>query len=591
MIPLSVNLDASALEYLEEKAKSIFGKDSAAVELGAWLKGLQSTAMSQARFVQCVGMHKPIDFHAIYQPTSLAIRSAIGTGDTYAYQNRVSRSISASHAMAYKAINIEDFFEDDNDSIIYAGPGWGKTTFLHSIYRRYVDSTGVYPLLITLRRPTALEDLNRFVAAVEKITKKQRQNSVLLLVDGYDEIPLAQRKLVSEYLLRFQGLGVGKFYLTCREYYDVINLSASEVRVGGFTIREKYKFVEAFLKAFESRIDPKSLVNELEDRGFTEFLSHPLLLALACIVKTSPGSSEPRSALRLLERAIEVLRDRWDQSKGLSREAFTPLDGRDRIQVLKRIAFIATTSYIQSGRAETAARTQIDLLNFDKIDPHKVLLETAQFYGILVPCDGGWEFVHRTVHDFLAALYWVETGAFASVKSHSWTARTAYAACLTQDASAIFQAALSAEQGLPVVAEMLSNGAPMSVKLVAQALKVYFSKSRRVEVLSDPGGQPFTATLASDFIRGASTRLLDRLVDEYSKSRNNVTDAICAYCLLELKSRGQKLDFVTYESVATAYKEDFTMQVPGLGRIMIGEMNPRLIKSPLLEGRKKSISG
>jgi hypothetical protein len=60
---------------------------------------------------------------------------------------------------------------------------------------------------------------------------------------------------------------------------------------------------------------------------------------------------------------------------------------------------------------------------------------------------------------------------------------------------------------------------------------------------------------------------------------------------LELKSRGQKLDFVTYESVATAYKEDFTMQVPGLGRIMIGEMNPRLIKSPLLEGRKKSISG
>lgn len=587
MIPVSVKLDASALTYLGNKAKSLFGKDSASMDFAAWLEDLQSTAITQARSVKCVGMHKPIEFHSIYQPTSLVIRSPLGTRDTYAHQDRVSRSIAASHAMAYKAINIEDFLSREDDAIIYAGPGWGKTTFLHYIYRRYVNSVDVYPLLITLKRPTAVDDLNRFVSSVGKIAKKQKQQ-VLLLVDGYDEIPLAQRKLVSEFLLRFQGLAVGKFYLTCREYYDVVNLSAPEVRVGGFTLKEKYKFVEAFLKAFESQLDPKGLVNELEERGFTDFLSHPLLLALACIVKTSPGTSEPRSALRLLERAIEVLRDRWDQSKGLAREASTPLDGRDRVQVLKRIAYTASSSYVPSGRAETTARAQIDLLNFDKVDPRTVLLETAQFYGILIPCDGGWEFVHRTVHDFLAALYWVETGAFASAKSHNWTARTAYAACLTQDATAIFKSALLADQGLPVVAEMLSNGAPIAVKPIAQALKDYFSKSRRVVVLSDPGRQPFTATLSSDFIRGSNTRLLDRLVEEYSTGRSDTTDAICAYCLLELKSRGQKLDFVSYEAVAAGFTEDFTMQVPGVGRVIISEMNPGFTKITSSEGRKKS---
>jgi hypothetical protein len=41
-----------------------------------------------------------------------------------------------------------------------------------------------------------------------------------------------------------------------------------EVRIGGFKLQEKYKFVTAFLKAFESTLDPKQVVDELEERGF-----------------------------------------------------------------------------------------------------------------------------------------------------------------------------------------------------------------------------------------------------------------------------------------------------------------------------------
>jgi hypothetical protein len=191
------------------------------------------------------------------------------------------------------------------------------------------------------------------------------------LVDGYDEIGLTQQRLVSEVLLRFQSFKIGKFYLTCREYYDVVNLTVPEVRIGGFTLQEKYQFVTAFLNAFESTFNAKQLVDELEERGFGDFLSHPLLLSLACIVKTSPSIVQPRSALRLLERASEVLSERWDASKGLVRETTTPLDGRDRIQVLKRIAFIATSSSLPKSRAETAAQAQIDLLNVDKVDARR----------------------------------------------------------------------------------------------------------------------------------------------------------------------------------------------------------------------------
>jgi hypothetical protein len=204
---LSIKLDAgSALLYLEEKAKGFLGKDFASLEAAAWLSGLQNTAVTQTRSVQCVGMHKPVPFDHIYQPTTLVIKGVPQTRqETYAYEDRVGRSIVASRALSYRPVNVESFLTSPDDAVIFAGPGWGKSTFLHYIYRRYLESSNVFPVLITLRRPTAVDDLNRFVETVEKTAKRRKGYEVLLLADGYDEITLSQQRLVSEALLRFQG--------------------------------------------------------------------------------------------------------------------------------------------------------------------------------------------------------------------------------------------------------------------------------------------------------------------------------------------------------------------------------------------------
>jgi hypothetical protein len=59
----SIELNTTdALLYLEEKAKSFFGRDATAVEAAKWLSSLQNTALVQTRAVQCVGMHKPVPF-------------------------------------------------------------------------------------------------------------------------------------------------------------------------------------------------------------------------------------------------------------------------------------------------------------------------------------------------------------------------------------------------------------------------------------------------------------------------------------------------------------------------------------------------
>jgi hypothetical protein len=44
-----------------------------------------------------------------------------------------------------------------------------------------------------------------------------------------------------------------------------------------------------------------------------------------CLLKTSSSAAQPRSALRLLDRALSVLCYRWDEQKGIARHQLTPL--------------------------------------------------------------------------------------------------------------------------------------------------------------------------------------------------------------------------------------------------------------------------
>jgi hypothetical protein len=289
----SVNISADALEFAEQKFLRLFGKDSESKALITWFKGLQQTALVQTAIVHCVGMRNPLPFDSIYQPNRILVspneNEPVDAESSFAHQDRVSRSIL--RGLNQKPITVEEFIKRDQDALIFGLPGWGKTTFLHHIFRLTIKTDDILPVLISLRRPTAVDDLERYVDASSRIQKKQHRACTLLLVDGYDEISHDQRKRVAESLLTFQAGRAGKFYLTCRDYYQVPPLNAPEVRLDCFTKDEQVRFVKVFLSKFAiMRDDPEIVVSQLEGRGFKEFLSHPLLLTLACIVRTSSTS-------------------------------------------------------------------------------------------------------------------------------------------------------------------------------------------------------------------------------------------------------------------------------------------------------------
>ena len=132
----------------------------------------------------------------------------------------------------------------------------------------------------------------------------------------------------------------------------------------------------------------------------------------------------------------------------------------------------------------------------------------------------------------------------------------------------------------------------MDAKQVAAALRSFFSQPGRATILSEANSAIFTASLSADFVRGSSTHLLDRLVDEYSTKRDDVGDAILTYCLIELKVRGIKLDFVTYDALRKSFGEERLLQVPGLGSLEIREFDPAAgkVASISASGRKPIVS-
>lgn len=580
---VSINL-GDTLPYLETRLLELIGKDQASNELKSWFAVLQQTALVQASSVKCIGMHRPIPLNEIYQPTRLRIKNLnFEKRQAMPFQDRTSRSIAQAEALYEHVLSVGEFLKRGENAVVYAGPGWGKTTFLHHVFLSSVRHGEVLPVLISLRRPTAVQDLQKFVEVARRIQKKQGRSRTLLLVDGYDELPIGERRHVSDSLLHYQALGIGSYYVTCREYYQVLEIAAPEVRIDAFTLEDQYRYVEKFLAAFGSPLDSIKVVDEFHERGFADFLSHPLLLALACIVKFSAQSIESRSVLRLLERAIDVLTYRWDEEKGIDRQRKTALDGRDRIHILKRIAYKMKSRHVPEYRALATAKEQLDLLHFDRVDPREVLLETAQFFGIFVPSEEGWEFVHKTLHDYLAAQFWVETGGFASASSLEWNARTAYAACLTQDATPVMERALSARGGIEAFVEILSNAPIFDHKRIANALINYYALHERQHYYQVDDEEPLkvTANLDEDFVCLASSRFLDYLVERCCTGRGKTTDTIAGYCMVELLRRKCKLTFATYEKALTVYKsENFTFNLMKLGHLKLASMNPGVAPSP-----------
>jgi hypothetical protein len=222
------------------------------------------------------------------------------------------------------------------------------------------------------------------------------------------------------------------------------------------------------------------------------------------------------------------------------------------MQILKRIAAASRSPFMRAERVERITRTALDRMQIAKVEPELVLHEMAQFYGILVPSAEGWEFVHRTIQDYLAAQHWVDSGGFANRSQYEWDTRTAYAACLSGDATTALEGALAVPEGLTCAIEILSNAPDFDNKRLTPALLEFYSARGKVTIIEQTK-DGISAALQDDLFTYFSQRFLNHLIESLAKKRNATNDALLGSSLAELRARRLRMDFSTFEEVKKSF--------------------------------------
>jgi len=518
----------SAIPYAVDTFKKLIGKDSISEDFKELIKRLFRTANELSSHIQCIGMSKPIPIGKIYQNTKL----------------------SDSQFHDFITTDITDVVYDKESFIIFAGPGDGKTTLSHWLYNFLLPSEKHFPVLITLRLSGAIEDLIKLVDGIEKgrsVSKYHKE--IILIVDGYDEIALSDRKRVSNSLIKFNSLDIGKFCLTCRIHYDIITLPARQFWIRKFSAKNAIDFCKKFFEAYEVSVDATKMIRNLRALGLDSFTEHPLMLTLVCIIHTSTKKTIPKNTIRLISEAIRTLTYRWDEHKGVDRECKTILDGEERTRCLSMIAFNAQSFVLENHEIQTIINKYLFKQQIQKVDASILLDEIVQWFGIVVPVSmGQWGFIHRTIHDYLAAKYWVENAEFILESITQWDTRAAYAMCIMPDATKYLGVALRHKCEPIVIAQCLVNNAVFDSNIIAPQFTNYLNDKEVIECKINKHDVSASISTVYDIFPYASDIFLNCLIlsQRTNTFRNNAI-AITLYCLHEFAERNTQINKLAYD--------------------------------------------
>ena len=539
-----VSIDVgSAVPYLVDCIKSWFGKDKFTVTAKERFERIFRISLETASHIQIVGMWKPIPIIDIYQRTRLK-------NSPYEWSNEANRETT-----------IWELIRNKKNAVIFAGPGDGKTTLMNWTFIKLLNNSKSTPLLFTLRWPNSIHNLESFIKDLRegRNPTKNKKSSLILLVDGYDEINPKDREVVSQLLTEFASFGIGNFYLTCRTHYHIYNLIAQHYWIADFNQDDALGFCKSFLNAYGADFDPSNLLKELDRRNLKSFTEHPLMLALVCLLQASAIQGLPRSSLGLIRRAIDTLTFRWDESKGLTRLSRIPLDGEERVRCLMRIAYSFIHLVGSYDMAEKAVQEHLERQQIRGIDTRKFLIELAQWYGIFVPTSmDQWTFVHRTIHDFLAARFWVESGEFSIKRAKKdwrgriWNSRAAFAMSIVPDATAFLQVALQDHCEMYVLSQCLLNNAIFEPHEIANYVINYFRDEDVNKFYRLRKEKELEVYIASelDFFGDASIDFLEALILRGIRGYNDpIADIVLACSLLELLNRNCIIEESLYNKI------------------------------------------
>ncbi|MFQ4138202.1 NACHT domain-containing protein [Nodosilinea sp. PGN35] len=398
-------------------------------------------AMAQARSrlltlaqAQCQLLELPLDLH---QPMTLA---QIYTDAYLRPYQRLGPAAQTPPVAAPAAV------QPHSRVLVLGGPGAGKTTLLQhlalEIGAGHLQAEGQpwLPVFLRLRQlalvPTA--ELNvqqylnqRWLAAglsPAQIDRLWQQGQLWLLLDGWDELPSPQHRLVTQQLQTLLDTYPGlRVLLSGRSGGPMPHLNGLvTLELATFTAPQIERFVQQWFVANHPAQGAELAQTCLEalhhpdnDR-LREMALTPILLHLMCLVFYNSGQF-PNQRSKLYQQALDLLLGQWDQQRGISRSQ--PLLQLSTVDLLGILCEVAARSFEQGSvildEAELLGLIARALASRDPqatpperrwADSKAILQVLIEHYGMLSERElGSYAFAHLSFQEYLTARRWALT--------------------------------------------------------------------------------------------------------------------------------------------------------------------------------------
>ncbi|AXE87730.1 NACHT domain-containing protein [Streptomyces sp. Go-475] len=374
-------------------------------------------------------------------PLEVAYLSLEATGGE---RSAVPEAPPGEHPAAPLAVRLpaEEALGSHDRVMLRGDAGSGKTTLVQWLAVTAARDAVRVPFVLPLRtlvRAGALPAPGAFLTAVgcpltppegwaERVLTAGRG---LVLVDGLDEIPAADRHRTRDWLLALIHAYPGNHWLLTSRPTAVRPdwLAAEGFRELTLTPMRRAD-VTTFVHRWHAAAQAPEYETQLLDalrtkRDLARLATNPLMCGLICALHRERRGYLPTGRKELYDAALGMLLARRDRERGMGAVDGVELGEEAQLELLQRLAY----ALVLSGRTEMDLETAEGIVErclpaITRVpaqrDAADVLRALMLRSGLLrQPADGVVHFVHRTFQDYLGARYAVEEGHLGVLADHA----------------------------------------------------------------------------------------------------------------------------------------------------------------------------